>query len=107
MVPPAGHAKPECQFGADPDHVGELKARHCAGYAADLQGQAGTLVDVNQITEVPPVQLGVNPPEVCHCFGVAAPSAPATPKQSPDLRMRLLCFVPRNRAAAILARNEN
>jgi transposase len=51
--PAAGHVKHERQFVADPDHVVELKARRCAGCTADLQGQAGTLVDVNQITEVP------------------------------------------------------
>ena len=57
--PPAGHAKHERQFVADPDHVVELKAVRCAGCAADLQSQAGTLVDVNQITEVPPASAEV------------------------------------------------
>ena len=68
--PPAGHAQHERQFVADPDHVVELKARHCAGCAADLQGQAGTLVDVNQITEVPPAPAEVI--EVCQ-YAVTCP----------------------------------
>jgi transposase len=57
--PPKGHAKHERQFVADPDHVVELKAAHCAGCAADLAEQAGRLVAVNQITEVPPAQAEV------------------------------------------------
>ena len=57
--PPIGHAKHERKFVADPDHVVELKAARCAGCAADLQGQAGELVDVNQITEVPQAPTAV------------------------------------------------
>ncbi len=57
--PPAGPAKHERQFVAEPDHVVEIKAARCACCAAALQGQAGELVDVNQITEVPPAQAEV------------------------------------------------
>lgn len=57
--PPAGHTKHERPFVAEPDHVVEVKALRCACCAADLQGQAGELVDVNQITEVPPAPAEV------------------------------------------------
>lgn len=57
--PPAGHVKHEREFVAEPDHVVVLKAARCACCATDLQGQAGELVDVNQITEVPPAQAEV------------------------------------------------
>jgi transposase len=57
--PPAGHVKYERKFVAEPDHVVVLKAAQCACCATDLQGQAGELVDVNQITEVPPAQAEV------------------------------------------------
>ena len=57
--PPVGHAKHARKFVADPDHVVEIKAERCACCAADLQGQTGELVDVNQITEVPPAQAEV------------------------------------------------
>lgn len=57
--PPAGHVKHARQFVADPDHVIEVKATRCACCAADLQGQAGELVAVTQITEVPPAQAAV------------------------------------------------
>ena len=57
--PPAGHAKHARQFVAEPDHVVEVKAERCARCAADLHCQAGELIDVNQITEVPPAQAEV------------------------------------------------
>jgi transposase len=57
--PPAGHVKHERKFVAEPDHVVVLKPARCACCATDLQGQAGELVDVNQITEVPPAQAEV------------------------------------------------
>ena len=57
--PPVGHAKHARKFVADPDHVVEIKAERCACCAADLHGQTGELVDVNQITEVPPAQAEV------------------------------------------------
>ena len=57
--PPVGHAKHARKFVADPDHVVEIKAERCACCAADLHGQTGALVDVNQITEVPPAQAEV------------------------------------------------
>ena len=57
--PPVGHAKHARKFVADPDHVVEITAERCACCAADLQGQTGELVDVNQITEVPPAQAEV------------------------------------------------
>jgi len=57
--PPAGHAKHERKFVAEPDHVVEVKAERCSRCAADLHSQAGELIDVNQITEVPPAQAEV------------------------------------------------
>lgn len=57
--PPVGHPKHMRPFVAEPDQIVELKAPRCACCATDLQGQAGVLVDVNQITEVPPAQAAV------------------------------------------------
>src|SRR4030043_2306594 len=51
--PPIGHEKHERKFIAQPDHVVELRAKSCCKCHTDLSNQAGQLVDVNQITELP------------------------------------------------------
>lgn len=57
--PAKGHAKQARKFVAHPDHRVELKAETCRGCQADLQGQAGHLVEVNQIVEIPPAKAEV------------------------------------------------
>ncbi|HEX9089912.1 MAG TPA: hypothetical protein VF831_00405, partial [Anaerolineales bacterium] len=49
--PPSGHEKHERKFVAQPDHIIELRTKSCCKCHADLNSQAGQLVDVNQITE--------------------------------------------------------
>jgi transposase len=51
--PPSGHEKHERKFVAQPDHIIELHAKTCGKCHTDLNSQAGQLVDVNQITELP------------------------------------------------------
>ena len=51
--PPSGHEKHERKFVAQPDHILELRTKSCCKCHADLNSQAGQLVDVNQITELP------------------------------------------------------
>lgn len=57
--PPAGHAKHERQFVANPDHVVELKAEICQHCATDMRKAEAVLLDVNQITELPPARAEV------------------------------------------------
>ena len=54
-----GHEKHERKFVAQPDHVVELKAHNCSGCQADLKAEAGELVGINQITELPPAKAEV------------------------------------------------
>lgn len=51
--PAQGHEKHERKFVAKPDHTVELKAEKCSVCHADLHEQAGKLVAVNQIIELP------------------------------------------------------
>ena len=95
---PVGHAKHERQFVAEPDHIVELKAPRCACCAVDLQDQAGALVDVNQITEVPPApaevievrQYAVTCPQ---CGQVAILAPPAGLEMSRSFGTRLESLV--------------
>jgi transposase len=57
--PAQGHEKHERKFVERPDHVMELKATSCSCCRADLCEQAAELVDINQITELPPAQAEV------------------------------------------------
>jgi transposase len=57
--PAHGHEKHERQFVAKPDHIVELKAKSCSGCHVDLDGETAKLVDVNQITELPPAKAEV------------------------------------------------
>ena len=52
--PAKGHEKHERQFVEHPDHVVELKAQRCEHCQASLENEAGELLAVNQITELPP-----------------------------------------------------
>ena len=51
--PPIGHEKHIRKFVAHPDHTIELRAKSCCKCHIDLSKEAGRLVNVNQITELP------------------------------------------------------
>jgi transposase len=51
--PPMGHEKHERKFVAQADHTIELRPKECCTCHADLGSEAGRLVKVNQITELP------------------------------------------------------
>jgi transposase len=51
--PPIGHEKHVRKFVAQADHTIELRAKSCGECHADLKSEAGRLVRVNQITELP------------------------------------------------------
>lgn len=75
-----GHEKHEREFVATPDHKVELRAQSCSNCQANLSDAPGHLVDVNQITELPPAkaevievrQYGV----MCGCGHVEIMAAP-------------------------------
>jgi transposase len=54
-----GHAKHEREFIASPDHLVEVKPKVCEHCQTDLRQEAHELVEVNQITELPPAQAEV------------------------------------------------
>ena len=54
--PAQGHEKHERRFVETPEQVVELKAQSCSCCQADLREQTAELVDVNQITELPPAK---------------------------------------------------
>lgn len=51
--PPVGHPKQERVFVANPDHIVEVRTDSCPECQADLGAEAGLLLAVNQITELP------------------------------------------------------
>lgn len=51
--PPIGHKKHERKFVAQPDQTIVLRAKSCCECHSDLGNEAGQLVDVNQVTELP------------------------------------------------------
>ncbi len=57
--PADGHEKHERQFISNPDHVVDLRAKCCSACEADLSEQKAVLVDVNQISELPPAKAEV------------------------------------------------
>ena len=57
--PPLGHEKYEREFIANPDHIVDVKAQVCEHCQTDLRQAAQDLVEVNQITELPPAQAEV------------------------------------------------
>jgi transposase len=71
--PPHGHAKHEREFVAEPDHVVEVRPQVCEACQGDLSKESGSLVDVNQITELPEAKaevIEVRQYEVkCPCCG--------------------------------------
>src|SRR4030042_1404377 len=80
--PPIGHEKHARKLIAQPDRVVELRAKSCCKCHTDLSNQAGQLVDVNQITELPQAsaqvieirQYAVDCPE-CHTKQAEEPPA--------------------------------
>jgi transposase len=78
--PPLGHAKHERKFVAQPDQVVDIRAQGCSNCQADLSAEAGRLVKVNQISELPEASahvIEVRQYEVvcaqCHQAQVEAP----------------------------------
>ena len=57
--PPLGHEKHEREFVAIPDHIVEVKVQVCEHCQTDLSQQTHELVEVNQITELPPARAEV------------------------------------------------
>lgn len=57
--PPVGHEKHERELVAQPDQVVELRTKSCCKCHTDLSAEAGTLVKVNQITELPEAKAQV------------------------------------------------
>jgi transposase len=57
--PPLGHEKHDREFVADPDHIVEVKSDMCEHCQTDLRQERHALVEVNQITELPPARAEV------------------------------------------------
>jgi len=57
--PPHGHAKHEREMVAEPEHVVEIRPQVCEICQGDLSMESGTLVDINQITELPEAKAEV------------------------------------------------
>jgi len=57
--PPLGHEKHERKFVAKPDYIVAVKAKTCLNCHADMSFAEGVLLDVNQITELPPAKAEV------------------------------------------------
>jgi len=57
--PPFGHPKHERKFVSNPDHIVNLKADTCNACHTDLPSSEGTLLKVNQITELPAAKAEV------------------------------------------------
>ena len=57
--PPAGHAKHEREFVAQPDHIVEIKPKVCQQCQSDVSQAEMVLLDVNQITELPEAKAEV------------------------------------------------
>jgi transposase len=57
--PPLGHEKHEREFVANPEHTLEVKPKVCEHCQTDLSQEAHELLEVNQITELPPAQAEV------------------------------------------------
>lgn len=57
--PPLGHEKHEREFIANPDHTVDVKAQVCEHCQTDLRQERHALLEVNQITELPPAQAKV------------------------------------------------
>ena len=51
--PPMGHEKHERKFVAQPEQVVNLRINQCSKCQVELKDEAGQLVKINQITELP------------------------------------------------------
>lgn len=75
-----GHEKHEREFVSAPDHQVDLQAKSCGTCGADLSEEPACLVDVNQITELPPAKAEVIEVRqysvVCACGHVEIMPAP-------------------------------
>jgi transposase len=56
---PVGHPKHERKLVSQPDHVVEVRTDICPECDADMSAEAGQLIAVNQITELPPAKAEV------------------------------------------------
>src|SRR4030043_2280559 len=84
--PPLGHEKHERKFVAQPDQTIELHAKSCCKCKANLSNEGGHLVDVNQITELPPAPAQVI--EVRQ-YTVTCPECGATQVEEPPAGMEM------------------
>ena len=84
--PPFGHEKHERKFVAQPDHIVELRARSCGKCHTDLSSQAGQLVNVNQVTELPQAPAQVI--EVRQ-YAVACPECDAKQVEEPPAGLEM------------------
>ncbi len=84
--PAKGHEKHERQFVEHPDHIVELKAQRCEHCQASLENQAGELLAVNQITELPP-----SPGEVIEVrqYAVTCPDCQQTVIEQPPTGLEM------------------
>jgi transposase len=57
--PPQGHEKHERKMVAQPDQVVDVRVKSCCKCHTDLKAEAGRLVKVNQITELPEAKAQV------------------------------------------------
>ena len=57
--PALGHPKHEREFVVNPDHIVAVKAKTCLNCDADMSFAEGVLLEINQITELPPAKAEV------------------------------------------------
>ncbi len=84
--PPVGHEKHVRKFVVQPDQTIELHAKSCCKCEANLSNEGGRLVEVNQITELPPAPAQVI--EVRQ-YAVTCPQCGATQVEEPPAGMEM------------------
>src|SRR4030066_85440 len=84
--PPIGHEKNVRKFVAKPDQTIELRTKSCCKCESNLSNEAGHLVNVNQITELPPAPAQVI--EVRQ-YAVTCPQCGATQVEEPPAGMEM------------------
>src|SRR4030043_1003556 len=84
--PPVGHEKHVRKFVVQPDQTIELHAKSCGKCEANLSNEGGRLVEVNQITELPPAPAQVI--EVRQ-YAVTCPQCGATQVEEPPAGMEM------------------
>jgi len=84
--PPFGHVKHERKFVVQPDQTIELHAKSCCKCNTNLSDEGGRLVDVNQITELPPAPAQVI--EVRQ-YAVTCPQCGVTQVEEPPAGMEM------------------